>query len=95
MRGKEMVRKIGASRRYEPELAGLPAMTALLVLREKVIRALLAASQRPEPQITANHPTPMDHNYEHLRVGMRDLFTALRIAASSAFMGLLHTAAGP
>ena len=81
LRGKGMVRKIGTSRRYEPELAGLRAITALLVLREKVIRPLLAASQRPEPQIKANHPTPVDQHYEHLRVGMRDLFTVLGIAA--------------
>jgi hypothetical protein len=76
-----MVRKIGTSRRYEPELTGLRAMTALVVLREKVIRPLLAAGQRPEPQSKPNHPTPVDRHYEHLRVGMRDLFTALRIAA--------------
>ena len=81
LRGKGMVRKIGTSRRYEPEPAGLRAMAALVVLREKVIRPLLAASQRPEPQIKPNHPTPVDQHYELLRVGMRDLFTALGIAA--------------
>ena len=81
LRGKGMVRKIGTSRRYEPEPAGLRAITALLVLREKVIRPLLAASQRPDPQTEANHPTPLDRHYEHLRVGMRDLFTTLGIAA--------------
>jgi hypothetical protein len=40
------VRKIGASRRYEPLHQGLRALTALVVLREKVIRPLLAASTR-------------------------------------------------
>ena len=81
LRGKGMVRKIAKSRRYEPEPDGLRAMTALVVLREKVIRPLLAASQRPEPQSKPNHPTPVDHHYEHLRVGMRDLLTALGMAA--------------
>jgi hypothetical protein len=81
LHGKGMVRKIGTSRRYEPEPDGLRAMTALVILREKVIRPLLAASQRPEPQTKTNHPTPVDHHYEHLRVGMRDLFTSLGIAA--------------
>lgn len=57
-----MVRKIGTSRRYEPELAGLRAIAALVVLREKVIRPLFAASQRPGPQTKANHPTPVDHH---------------------------------
>jgi DNA-binding transcriptional ArsR family regulator len=81
LRGKGMVRKIGTSRRYEPEPAGLRAMTALVVLREKVIRPLLAARQRPESQIKPNHPTPVDHHYENLRGGMRDLFTALGMVA--------------
>jgi hypothetical protein len=81
LRGKGMVRKIATSRRYEPEPDGLRAITALVVLRENIIRPLLAASQQPEPQTKANHPTPVDHYYEHLRVGMRDLFKALGIAA--------------
>jgi hypothetical protein len=81
LRGKGMARKIGTSRRFEPELAGLRAITALLTLREKVIRPLLAASQRPEPHTKANHPATVDHHYERLRVGMRDLFTTLGIAA--------------
>jgi hypothetical protein len=81
LRGKGMVRKIGTSRRYEPEPDGLRAMTALLILREKVIKPLLAAKQQPEPQTKPNHPTPLDQHYEHLRVGMRDLFTALGMVA--------------
>jgi hypothetical protein len=81
LRGKGMVRKIGTSRRYEPEPAGLRAITALLILREKVIRPLLAASQQPEPRTKSNKPTPADHHYENLRVGMRDLFADLGIAA--------------
>lgn len=76
-----MLRKIGASRRYEPVPEGLRAMTALVVLREKVIRPLLAASSQPEPQSKLANPTPIDHCYENLRVGMRDLFTALGVAA--------------
>src|ERR1035441_5327487 len=58
--------KIGASRRYESVPEGLRAIAALLILREKVIRPLLAASQRPEPVSKPNHPTPVDHHYEHL-----------------------------
>jgi len=81
LRGKAMVRRIGNSRRYEPEHDGLRAITALVLLREKVIRPLLAASQRPESPTKPNHPTPVDHHYEHLRVGMHDLLTALGMAA--------------
>jgi hypothetical protein len=49
LRGKGMVRKIGASRRYETLHEGLQALTALVVLAEKLIRPLFAASIRPEP----------------------------------------------
>ena len=56
-------------------------MTALVALREKVIRPLLAASTRSEPQSKLANPTPIDHHYENLRAGMRDLFTALGVAA--------------
>jgi len=43
------------NRRLRPALR---AMTALVVLREKLIRPLLAASQQPEPHAKPNHPTP-------------------------------------
>jgi hypothetical protein len=81
LRANGMVRKIGTSRRYESVPEGLRAIAALVVLREKVIRPLLAASQRPEPTSKPNHPTRVDQHYEHLRVGMRDLLTALGMVA--------------
>jgi hypothetical protein len=81
LRGKDMVRKIGASRRYEPLHQGLRALTALVVLREKVIRPLLAASTRLQPHSKLSHPTPIDQHYENLRAGMRSLFIELGVAA--------------
>ena len=81
LRAKGMVRKIGKSRRYEPVPEGLRSLTALLVLREKIIRPLLAASGQPQPPGNPANPTPIDHHYEVLRGGMRDLFTDLGIAA--------------
>jgi len=76
-----MVRKIGASRRYEPLHQGLRAMTALVLLQEKVIRPLLAASIRPQLHPTLSHATPIDQHYENLRVGMHGLFIQLGVAA--------------
>jgi hypothetical protein len=81
LRAKGMLRRIGTSRRYESVPDGLRAIAALLVLRDKVIRPLLAATQRPETTSRPNHPTPVDHHYEQLRAGMRDLFAALGMVA--------------
>ena len=47
LRGKQIIRRIGHTGRYEPLLTGLRAMTALLVLRDKAIKPLLAAAQPP------------------------------------------------
>jgi hypothetical protein len=81
LRAKGMVGKIGKSRRYEPVPEGLRSLTALLVLCEKVIRPLLAASVQPEPPAKPTNPLPLHHHYESLRAGMRNLFTEPGIAA--------------
>ena len=58
-------------------------MTALVVLRERVIKPLLAASQASHCpcQAQPRHPTPVDLHYQQLRTAMRDLLTTLGIAA--------------
>ena len=81
LRAKGMIRRMEKSRRYETVPEGVRSLTALLVLREKIIRPLLAASGQQEPLAKPAHPTPVDHHYETLRAGMRSLFTELGIAA--------------
>ena len=80
-RAKDFVRKIESTRRYEVVPKGLRAMSALLVLRHKVIKPLLAAAcqlkRGPQPQ----SGTTLDRHYQTLRRDMRDLFKELRIAA--------------
>jgi len=80
-RAKAIVRKIERSRRYELLPEGVRALTPLLVLRDKVIRPLLAASSQPEPPLQPANPTPIDHHYERVRAAMHGLFTELGIAA--------------
>jgi len=50
-----MVERIGRTRRYQSTPAGLKAIAALVVLREKAIRPLLAAAQEIRPP--ADHRT--------------------------------------
>ena len=45
-RGQQIVQRIGQTRRYAVCPAGLKTITALIVLREKAIRPLLAAAQK-------------------------------------------------
>ena len=53
LRGKKVVRRIGQTRRYESIPRGLRAMTALVVLRNKAIKPLLAAAQGLQPSCGA------------------------------------------
>jgi hypothetical protein len=81
LRGKQIVRRIEKTQRYEPIPDGLKTMTALLVLRDKAIRPLLAAAQELRPTQDAQNPTPLDKHYQTIRVAMRGVFRELGLAA--------------
>lgn len=81
LRGKQMVQRLGRSRRYQILPQGLKALTALVVLRDKVIRPLLAGIHQARPSRGAHNPTRIDHHYETLRTGMQALFHELGLAA--------------
>jgi hypothetical protein len=81
LRGKQIVRRIGSTRRYEPVPSGLRAITALLVLRDKAIRPLLAAAQDIAPTHAAQNPRTIDRHYHDLRLAMQGVFHELGIAA--------------
>ncbi|MFQ5677692.1 MAG: hypothetical protein ACE5G1_17520, partial [bacterium] len=46
LRGKNLIRKIEKSRKYQTVPDGLRALTALLVLREKIIKPVLAGAAK-------------------------------------------------
>ncbi len=81
LRGKHIIRRIGHTRRYEPLLTGLRAMTALLVLRDKAIKPLLAAAQPLRPTRGAHNPKPIDLHYHAIQAAMRGVFHELGLAA--------------
>jgi hypothetical protein len=81
LRGKHIVRRIGRTRRYEPLPNGLRAMTALVVLRNKAIKPLLAAAQPLRPTRGPRNPKPIDHHYHAINVAMHGVFHELGIAA--------------
>ena len=81
LRGKHIVRRIGRTRRYQPLPAGLRAMTALIVLRNKAIKPLLAAAEQLRPTRGAQNPRPIDVHYAAIRLAMRGVFDELGLAA--------------
>lgn len=81
LRGKDLVIKIARSRRYHASCEGLSLMTTLLVLREKVIKPVLAGAGKPKRGPKPKHLSQIDLIYQTLQFAMRDLFEALGIAA--------------
>ena len=81
LRGKHIVCRIGHTRRYEPLASGLRAITALVVLRNKAIKPLLAAARPLHPTRGERNPKPIDAHYHALQLAMQGVFHELGIAA--------------
>jgi DNA-binding transcriptional ArsR family regulator len=81
LRGKGLVSKLPRSRRYSACPQALRALGALVVLRDQVIRPLLAGALRMELTTRPRHLAPIDKRYRALRRGMNELLCEVGIAA--------------
>ena len=81
LRGKDVIRRVGKSRRYETVPEGLRAVTALLILRDKVIKPVLAGAGKPRPGRKPKNQSPIDAHYEAIQSQMRSLFQLIGVAA--------------
>ena len=79
-RAKAWLHKIGKSRRYEATPDGLRTMSALLILREKVIKPVLAGAGKPKRGPKPKHQSPIDLLYQTIQLAMYNLFQTLGIA---------------
>jgi len=81
MAGKTLVRRIERSRRYAVDPPGLRTLCAYLLLREKIIKPLLAGVVRPRgrpPKVVA----PLDQHYVALRDELQRTFQTIGLAAA-------------
>jgi hypothetical protein len=80
LRGKKLVRRKDPSRRYVSDPSGVRTMCAYLLLREKVIKPLLAGVTRPigrPPKVLH----PLDRHYVNLREKLNRTFDTIGLAA--------------
>lgn len=80
-RAKGLVAKRSHSRRYELPLQALRTIAALLTLRDKVIRPLLAGAGKLKRGPKPKNYGAIDAHYEAIQKEMQNLFQALKIAA--------------
>jgi hypothetical protein len=80
LRGKQWVQPIAKSRSYQVAPHGLRTMTALLVLREKVFRPLLAGARFTGSPSLPDRSTSLDDLYRTLRIDLQNLFGLIGIS---------------
>jgi len=79
LRGKRLVDKHGRTRRYTVPPLAARTITALLALRDQVIAPILAGIRSPRMGRKPAHWTPVDRDYERIRIDMQTLFNHLAI----------------
>jgi hypothetical protein len=92
LRGKDLIAKVAQSRRYQVLADGLRSITALVVLRERVLKPLLATvvhppgndPTRPKQGRKPKHWRALDDHYQTLRITMHALLNDLHVAHPSA-----------
>ena len=80
LRAKELVVKRGQSRKYLPSPEGLSTISALLTLREHVIKPVLAGAGKPKPGRPPKNLSRLNELYISLQSLMRTLFLELGFA---------------
>ena len=81
LRGKDLIARTPKSRRYTVPLQALRSIAALVILREKIIRPILAGIGKPKLGRKPKNWSPLDEHYELIRQNMFTLFEDLGIAA--------------
>ena len=77
LRGKQLVQKIVKTRNYCVQTPGIRILAALLTLREKVIRPVLAGAGKPRRGPKPKRIDPIDQHYLNLQKEMRLMMVSL------------------
>lgn len=81
LRGKEVVQRLGPTRRYQVQPAGVRVLAGLLILREKVIKPVLAGVHHPKRGRPPKTVAPLDCHYQNLQKEMLATLRTLKLAA--------------
>jgi len=80
LRAQGLAERIGNNHRYTLTWVGMRAVTALLVLRDKVLQPLPANACQRKRGARPAHATPLDHCHDRLQTAMQGLFREIGIA---------------
>ena len=81
LRGKALVERIDGTRNYRVRRPGIRTLAGLLILREKVLKPVLAGVARPKRGRPPKNIHPLDHHYQKLQCEMLAILQTLKLAA--------------
>lgn len=81
LRGKSLIERVGKTRRYRVRRPGIRTLAGLLILREKVLKPVLAGIFRPKRGRPLKNIHPLDVHYETLQRDMLATLRTLKLAA--------------
>jgi hypothetical protein len=81
LRGKTLVQRIAKSRRYRVRRPAISSLAALLILREEVLKPVLAGVCRPKRGRPPKNVHPLDLHYQALQRQMLSTLQYLKLAA--------------
>ncbi len=81
LRGKGLLDRVDKTRRYHCPMAGIRTLAGMLILREKVIKPVLAGAARKHVGRPPKNIHPIDKHYENLQREMFCTFEMLGLAA--------------
>jgi hypothetical protein len=82
LRAKNLVTRPGQSRRYQAPPPAARTIAAVLTLRDQVVAPILAGVRSSRNGRKPATWTPVDRDYETLRIGMQALFHHLGITTA-------------
>jgi hypothetical protein len=80
LRGKNLLTRVAKSQRYRIPPEAIRTIAALVILRERVLRPILAGVAKTTTPRKSNNRSLIDDHYEAIRQDMFTLFKDLRIA---------------
>ena len=81
LRGKALVQRLANTRRYRVRRPGIRILAALLILREKVLKPILAGVCRPKRGRPPKNVHQLDVHYQNLQRQMLSMLQYLKLAA--------------
>lgn len=81
LRGKGWIDKVTGRRQYQANVRGLQTMAALVVLRDRILKPILAGTTSKRPSKRPQQHGTLDNHYETIRQEMRALMKEFGIPA--------------